>query len=243
MKRVYTIVSISILIFTAFNAAAQDATPVKSYISIYGGLSNPLGNYASTDYNNNQSGFAKRSVTLAIDGAYYLKKNFAIGGIISFQDQGKLSGNDTYSLAQGYVASYAADQATVSGYDRFHNWNVLIGPQYSFTYKNFILDLRASAGLVWVTSTPETEITLLGVPEQTAIFYQRKSGGKLFGYGGSGGLRYKLGDSWSVGIKESYISSDGTTVTNDGRTENLGRLVTRLPITELQTTLGFSLSF
>ena len=239
MKRVYTIVSISILIFTALNAGAQ----VKSYLSLYSGWSTPLGNYGSTDYNNNQAGFAKRGVTIALDGAFYLKKNFAIAGIISFQDQGKLTAVDTYALAQGYIGSYSADQATVSGYDRYHNWNILIGPQYSFTYKDFILDLRASAGLVWVTSTPETSITLTGVQEQTAIFYQRRSFGKLFGYGGSGGLRYKLGDTWTVGIKASYISSDGTTVTNTGRTENLGRLVTKLPISELQTTLGFSVSF
>jgi hypothetical protein len=225
MKRVYTIVSISI------------------YISIYSGFSSPTGSYGSTDYNNNESGFAKRSVTIAVDGAYYIKKNFAIAGIISFQDQGKLNANDTYLLAEGYTASYGADDASVTGYDRFHNWNALVGPQYSFTYKDFILDLRVSAGLVVVSSTPETAITLTGVPAQTAVFYQRRSSGTLFGYGGSGGLRYKLSDTWSIGIKTAYVCSDGTTVTNDGRTETLGRLVTKLPISEVQTTLGFSLSF
>jgi hypothetical protein len=243
MKKVYTIISIFILLFTAFDAGAQDATKQKSYISLYSGWSIPQGNYAGTDYNNNQAGFAKRGVTIAVDGAVYLKKNFAIAGIISFQDQGKLNQSNTDILSQGYVNSYSADNAKVIAYDRYHNWNILIGPQYSFTYKDFILDLRASAGLVWVTSTPETSIALGNVPEQTATFYQRRSAGKLFGYGASGGLRYKLGDTWTVGIKESYVASGGTTVTNEGRTENLGRLVTKLPISELQTTLGFSLSF
>lgn len=243
MKRVYTLVSISILIFTAFDAGAQDATKQKSYISLYSGWSIPQGNYASTDYNNNQAGFAKKGVTIAVDGAFYLKKNFAIAGIISFQDQGKLIQSSTDILSQGYVNSYSADNAKVTASDRYHNWNILIGPQYSFTYKDFLLDLRASAGLVWVTSTPDPSVTLGNVPEQTATFYQFRSHGKLFGYGASAGLRYKLGDSWTVGIKESYISSGGTTVTNSVRTENLGRLVTKLPISELQTTLGFSLSF
>jgi len=243
MKKVYTIISIFILLFTAFDAGAQDASKQKSYISLYSGWSIPQGNYAGTDYNNNQAGFAKRGVTIAVDGAVYLKKNFAIAGIISFQDQGKLNQSNIDILSQGYVNSYSADNAKVIAYDRYHNWNILIGPQYSFTYKDFILDLRASAGLVWVTSTPETSITLGNVPEQTATFYQRRSAGKLFGYGASGGLRYKLGDTWTVGIKESYVASGGTTVTNEGRTENLGRLVTKLPISELQTTLGFSLSF
>lgn len=239
MKRVYIIISISVLICTAFSAGAQ----VKSYISLYGGWSNPLGNYGSTDYNNNQAGFAQRNVTFAVDGAWYIKKNFAIGGIISYQDQGKLNSNLTYSLAQGYVTSYAADQASVTGYDRFHNWNVLFGPQYSFTYNNFILDLRANAGIVDVFSTPETAISLTGVPEQTATFYQRKSSGIEFAYGATAGLRYKVSDTWSFGIRGAYVASPGTNVTNDGRTENKGRLVTKLPITEFQTTFGFTISF
>jgi hypothetical protein len=239
MKRVFTIVFLSIIIFTAFSAKAQ----VKSYIALYGGLSNPLGNYASTDYNNNQSGFAKKGVTFALDGAYYIHKNFAIGATISFQDQGKLNSTDAFNLAQGYTNSYSADQATVNAFDRFHNWNALIGPQYSFTYKNFILDLRASAGIVVVTSTPETNTTLVGVPEQTAIFYQCRSHGTEFAYGGVAGLRYKLSDSFSIGIKGAYVASPGTPVTNTTRSETLGREVTKLPINEFQTTIGFNISF
>jgi len=238
MKRVFTIVFLSTIIF-AFSAKAQ----VKSYIALYGGSSNPLGNYASTDYNNNQSGFAKKGVTFALDGAWYIHKNFAIGATLSFQDQGKLSSNEVSALAQDYTNSYAADEATLYGYDRFHNWNILIGPQYSFTYHNFILDLRASAGIVVVTSTPETNTILYGVPEQTAVFYQFRSHGTEFAYGGNAGLRYKLGDGFSIGIKGAYVASPGTPVTNTPRSETLGREVTKLPINEFQTTIGFNISF
>jgi len=239
MKRIHIILFISVLIGTAFSAGAQ----VKSYISLYGGLSLPTGNYGSTDYSNNQSGFAKKGVTFQVEGAYYIKKNFGIGASISWQDQGKLDEAATTSLAQGYVASYNADQATVTGYDRFHSWNFLIGPQYSFTYSSFILDLRANAGFIDVTSTPETSIVITGVPEQTATFYQRTSHGMVFGYGGTAGLRYKLGEGFSLGIRAAYVASPGTTVTNDGRTQTEGRLVTKLPISELQTTFGFTISF
>ena len=238
MKRAFTIVFLSTIIF-AFSAKAQ----VKSYIALYGGLSDPSGNYKSTDYNNNQSGFAKKGVTFALEGAYYIHKNFGIGATISFQDQGKLNSNEVSALAQGYTNSYAADQATTNGYDRFHNWNILVGPQYSFVYKNFILDLRPSAGIVVVTSTPETNTILVGVPEQTGFFYQYRSHGTVFGYGGMAGLRFKLGDGFSIGIKGTYLASPGTTVTNTVRTETLGREVTKLPINEFQTTVGFNISF
>jgi hypothetical protein len=239
MKRVYTIISISVFICTAFSARAQ----VKSYISLYGGLSSPTGNYGSADYYNNKAGFARKSAVFQLEGAWYIKKNFGIGVTISWQDQGKLDTSRTGPLSRGYVASYHADQAMVTATGRFHSWNALVGPQYSFTYKDFILDLRADAGLIWVTSTPETSITLTGVPEQTAIFYQRASHGMALGYGGTAGLRYKLSDGFSLGIRAAYVASPGTSVTNDGRTLTEGRLQTKIPVSELQTTLGFTVSF
>jgi opacity protein-like surface antigen len=239
MKRIFTIGFLSVIIFTSFSASAQ----LKSYVSLYGGFSNPVGAYGSNNYNNNEAGFANRGVTIGVDGAVYIHKNLAIGYIFSFQDQGKLNFNNTYILAQGYTTSYNADETTVNAYDRFHNWNLLVGPQYSFTYKDFILDLRAFGGVVDVTSTPETEIVLTGIEQQTDAFYQRRSHGYSFGYGGSAGLRYKLSDSWSFGIKAAYISADGTNVNIDGQTYQKGRLVTKIPIREFQTTAGFSLSF
>jgi len=239
MKRVFTIAFLSIIIFTAFSAKAQ----VKSYIAFYGGLSDPIGSYASTDYSNNQSGYAKRGVTFALDGAVYIKKNFGIGATISFQDQGKLNLTDATNLAQGYTDSYQADQTTLNAYDRFHNFNALIGPQYSFEYKNFILDLRVSAGITVITSTPETNMQLTGVPQETGIFYQYRSHGNEFAYGGSAGLRYKLSDGLSIGFKGAYVGSPGAPVTNSTRSETLGREVTKIPISELQGTLGLIVNF
>jgi len=248
MKRVYIIASLFIIIFTAFKAHAQDKAQdnkiyEKSYIALYGGVSNPTGNYGSTDYNNNKSGFAKKGVTFGIEGAIYVYKNLGIGYTLSFQDQGKLIYDDTYSLAQNYTTSYAADGTTVSATGRYHNWNILVGPQYSFVYHKFVLDLRASAGFIKMASTPEISVQVTGVPEQTAIFYQRKSSAFVVGYGGNVGLRYKLSDGFAIGVKGAYISSPGPSIKTEGRTDNLGRLVTKLPISEFQTTLGFTIIF
>ena len=240
MKRIFTTVILSAIILTSFSARAQ----VKSYLSLFGGLSNPEGLYKSTDYSNNQSGFAKKGATVGIDGAVYVYKNLGIGFTFSFQDQGKLNYNDTYALAQGYTASYTADQATVDAYDRYQNWNLLIGPQYSFTYHSFILDLRAYGGMVDVTSTPETKVTLDGIPEQTAPFYERRGHGSMFGYGASAGLRFKLGDSWTIGVKGAYIGASGPNIKVDGLSDNVnGRYVTKIPLKEFQTTFGIGLNF
>jgi opacity protein-like surface antigen len=244
MKRTYTLLSIFTITLMAFAAKAQDLTPhVKSYIDFYGGISTPLGSFGQANYSNNEAGYAKQGVAFSLDGAVYVYKNLAIGVTFSFQDQGEMNYNDVLNIATGYTSSYNADESDVTANNRYHNWNILIGPQYSFTYKRFILDLRASAGIIKSSSTPEVQTNETGVLTQTVAFYQNNSTKTIFGYGGNVGLRYKLGDSWSVGIKGAYIDSQGLDVTSTGRTVYVGRNVTKIPITEFQTTIGFALSF
>jgi hypothetical protein len=239
MKRVFILASLSIIIFTSFSAKAQ----LKSYIGLYGGVTDPLGNYASSDYNNNQSGFAKRSVTFGVDGAFYFHKNWAVGYDVSFQDQGKPTYDDTYNLAQGFTTAYKADFTTATASNRYHNFNILLGPQYSLEYGKFIVDLRASAGVIKVFSTPAISILLDGVPEQTATFYQNSASALLFGYGASAGLRYKLSNGFFLAFKTNYVSSQGVNISNTGQVYSRGRFVTHIPLSELQATIGFTIQF
>src|SRR5437879_2634813 len=129
----------------AFGAKAQDS-PVKSYIGFFGGVSIPQSDFRSTNYDNNKAGFAKKGVTFGLDGAYYFHKNLGIGGTLAFNDQGELTTTDANNLATGYNSSFSADETSVTGVGRYHYWSALLGPQYSFTYHKFIIDLRASAG-------------------------------------------------------------------------------------------------
>lgn len=239
MKRTFTLLTIGFIMLMAIGARAQ----VKSYVGFYGGLSAPQSDFGQSNYNNNKAGFAKKGVVLGIDGAYYFYKNLAIGGTLSFQDQGELTSNDVNILATGYTNSFAADQATVTGSGRYHSINILLGPQYSFTYGKFILDLRASAGIMKFYSTPLTDISLIGVTDQTKDFYQRGASPTVFGYSGNASLRYKLSDNVFLTLRGSYVNSQGPKITTDGRTTDIGRIVTRQPITVLQTTLGLNFAF
>jgi hypothetical protein len=225
-----------------FGAKAQES-PVKSYVGFFGGLSIPLGDFRSTNYDNNKAGFANTGVVFGLDGAYYFHKNFGIGGTIAFHDQGEIKSNDANILAAGYTSSFSADQTTLTAVDRYHYWSALLGPQYSFTYGKFIIDLRVSAGILKVTSTPSTQMQLSGVISQTGIFSQQSASATVFGYGGNVGIRYKLSDNLFLNVRGAYINSQGPAITNDGRTTDIGRIVTRQPITSLQTTMGLSFSF
>jgi hypothetical protein len=243
MKRIFTILTIALITLAAFGAKAQDDTHVKSYIGFFGGLSNPVSDFGSTDYGNYKSGFAKRGVTFGLDGAYYFYKNLGIGATFSFHDQGELNQTDADNLAAGYTASYQADQATLTAVDRYHYVSILVGPQYSFTYGKFILDLRASAGILKIYSTPSTATQVVGVPEQTATFTQQSASATVFGYSGDIGIRYKLSQGVHLVLRGNYINSSGPSITTINRTDNEGRLVTKQPINAIQTTLGLNFSF
>lgn len=240
IKKIFTTISIVFLAFVATNVYAQDQNPVKSYFGFFGGVSNPMGDFKSTDYYNNKSGFAKKGLTYGLDGAWYVHKNLAIGASITYQDNGALNQANADSLAAGYTNSFSADQATVTATKRYQTVNILVGPQYTFEKGKFLLDLRASAGIVKVFSTPETNTLLSGVTDQTALFYQKSTSATVLGYSGTAALRYRLSENVFLTLRGAYLYSQGPSITNQGRTTNLGRLVTKQPFNTINTTIGLN---
>ena len=244
MKITFTLLSAIFITLISFSAEAQDDKQyVKSYISIMGGISNPSGDFKQTNYYNNDAGFAKKGVTFGLEGAYYLYKNFGIGVNFSFQDQGELTFNDAQALATGYNASYVKDNTTVTAVNRYHNLSLMLGPQYSFLYKKFTLDLRAEGGYIKSSSTPNISVAFDNSDNTTQTITQLSSTAKAFGYGGLAGLRYRFADNWDVGIRGTYLKSNGIDIKNAGPTITTGRLVTKLPIEVIQTTASITLRF
>jgi hypothetical protein len=248
MKQNFTILSAILITLFLFSlkASAQDDNPqAKSYLTFLGGISSPLSNFGQANYSNNSAGFAKPGAAFGFDLAIYVYKNLAIGVTGTFQDQGELDFNDVTLLANGYNASFDKDVTNVTAVNRYQNINLMAGPQYSFLYKKFTLDLRASAGVIKSTSTPYTTINFDNSSSAAATFYQLNSTAIAIAYGGSIGLRYSLSDSWDVGIKANYINSDGIKIDNSNNPDpgTVGRYVTKQPITEVQTTIGITLKF
>jgi len=245
MKKHLTILSAILVTFISFKASAQDDKPqAKSYLSFFGGPSIPTGSFASTSYSNNSSGFAKKGVTFGLDAGIYVYKNLAIGVALGFQDQGELTQADAQNLANGYNSSFIKDQTSVTAVNRYHNFTLMAGPQYSFLIKNFTIDVRADAGLLRSTKTPSLTIVFDYSSNSGQTYYQLSSGAMAFAYGGSAGLRYALSDSWDVGLKFNYVDCSGIKISNTGGDAGTtGRYQTNLPITVFQTTLGMTLKF
>ena len=255
MKQIFTLFTAAFLMLIAFNAKAQDnkisdeasdddgTIKLKSYISLSAGVSNPYGNFKKVDYTNMKSGFGKKGLVYAIDGAAYFYKNLGLGYTVSYQDQGNLSFEDVQIISTGYTADFKADGSTVTADKRYRSINALLGPQYSLAWKALRFDFRASAGIIKSFATPQISVDITGVPEQAGTFIQQSSKAIAFAYGGSIAMRLSTGAGWGLFVKGNYINSDGPKLTTTGRTSTLGRTLTHQPITEGQLTLGLYKEF
>ncbi len=248
MKKILT-VSVLILSISILKTQAQDKDiPVypKGYLNFNGGVSLPTSDFGKNDYNDNKAGFAKPGVTLGVEGAYYFYKNLGLVVSFSFQDQGELSTADAQELATGYNTDFGKDQTSVTGNNRYHNVTLLAGPQYSFLYKKFTLDLHAQAGLVKSYGTPDVVVEFDNTTSNTPDLEQFSVGGKKFAYGGGINLRFALSDGIDIGLRSNYVNTNAFSIRNSGHTgpnANIGRLVTSLPFTFIQTAIGFTIKF
>jgi hypothetical protein len=245
MKITLTFFTAALITLLSFTARAQDDEPVyaKSYMSIMGGASFPRGLFASTDYTNNESGYAHRGSAYALEGAYYFYKNLGIGLNFSYNDNGELNTNDVQNIANGYNTALIKDQTEVTSVNRYHYFALMAGPQYSFLYKKFTLDLRVQAGILKSASTPEITVIFDNSPLAVNTMTQNSSKSSDAAIGALAGLRYSLGNSWDIGIRATYIKASGIAITNGNNIGETGRFVTTQPISALQTTLGITLKF
>jgi hypothetical protein len=231
MKKTLTILSIVFISLFSLTAKAQDDDidyQARGYFALIGGVSKPLGNYASTNYSNNKAGFAQDGLMTGFDVAFYLHKNFGIGITATYQDQGELNASDVINLANGYNSSFLKDQTTIAAQGRYQSFNFLAGPQYSFVRKKFTLDLRVDAGVIKSLATPDLTIVFDYSTNAGDTFYQYSSGSLAVAYGASAGLRYAFSDAWDVGFKLNYVNTNGLKIENSGDSGDTGRFQTDL---------------
>jgi hypothetical protein len=243
MKKTLTLLSIVLISIISFKAKAQaqDAPEyVKSYLGIMGGTSTPTGNFGSYDYANGKAGFAKAGITFGLNGAFYFYKNLAIAANLSFQDQGELTQDDAQNLANGYNSDFKKHNTEITTVGRYHNITFMAGPQYSFVYNKFTIDVGASAGLIKSFSTPAIAVVFENSTNTNLTLNQLSSGALAFAYGGSAALRYNIGGRWDLTLKGNYITSDGIAIENTNNNGTIGRFITKQPISAFQTTFGFT---
>ena len=220
---------------------AQDKA--KNFIGFTVGASIPLGDFAKSEtgaFNNwnNSAGFAKTGVAVGVEGAYYFLRKIGLGGTIYFSDHGGFSKSDVAKLGDSYTDAFGVDESTVSTTGRYRSLNVMVGPYFSFPMNKFTVDVRLMGGLLKSFSTPEMTVQLEDNTESK--FTQASSTSSAFGWQAGAGLRYSLTDKIGLVFRADYFSSSGVTVDNENRTNSAGRMVTKQPISWVNSSIGIS---
>ena len=240
-----TIFSAICLLCISQAAYAQNSTKPGNFIEISGGIAMPIGNFASSDFDKNSSGFAQTGSHFAASGAWYLTSNFGMGGMFSTSSFGV----DQTSIAKGYLEAFDCDSATASA-GNYSSTSFLVGPYFALPLGNLTIEARVLGGIT-TTSSPAIIAQAINKPDATdpisiSTFAQSSGTASAFGFDAGLGLRYKLLNHLGISLRGDFFSSKpNITLNNYGHQNNTGREISSYnqPISGISATLGIGYLF
>ncbi|AYB34847.1 outer membrane beta-barrel protein [Chryseolinea soli] len=233
--------ALSVLI--SFSSIAQDRA--KNFIGFTLGASIPTGDFAKAEagtFNNwnNKAGFANTGFAAGVEGAYYFLPHIGVGGTLYYAQHGGFSQTDAAKLGASYTDAFGVDASTVTTSGNYSSLNLMAGPYFSFPVNKFTFDIRLLGGLLKSLSTPEMTVVL--EDNTAAPLQQNSSTGSAFGWQVGAGFRYTLTDKLGLMFRADYFNSDGVKIENEHRENRAGRLVTKQPMSWVNTSVGLSFS-
>ena len=193
----------------------------KFIVGITGGFTSPLGNFAKTAYADNTSGFAGSGGNVGVTATWFVKKNFGISALVSYQHY---SYQGIQNLANGFHEAFDVDSASATTKGSNHSMNILVGPYYSLPVsKKFSIDFRLLAGVV-DASLAGWDVVLTDAGITHPPLSQNVSTAIAFGLQGGAGLRYSIASHWAVMLNGDYFySKPDFNIVNVDRNANAGR--------------------
>ncbi|HOW24197.1 MAG TPA: hypothetical protein PK711_00885 [Bacteroidales bacterium] len=204
------------LLFTFLILLSQmvHAQTSDGFMGIMMGAAIPLGDFASTDYDNPQAGYATTSFNLTMDGAYLVNDYLGFGGAVSFSNN-SLSTGDVKTNLERYVKENYPDaelpeDLTLISYDLgvWNHVNLMVGPFLSLPANRIHFDFRALGGLAFIFP-PESEMYFMTDDDEFRTYRDNK--GKVsFGYMVGGGIRYMSRKNAIIRLMADYSSTKTT---------------------------------
>ena len=241
MKRISVILVILALFLSSY---AQD-----SFLGLSMGASFPLGDYASGD-DSFSNGYAGTNFVLNFDASYVVVPYVGIGASFSFgsnyADEDALKKTLLTDLEERYnqinfPAPEDAEYNITMG--KWTYINLMVGPNFSIPLVVLHLDLRALAGITFLTP-PEREVTITWTEDE--IFTSQTSQLIHFSYVLGAGIRFGMRGATGIRIAADYFSSKPAM---EIKTDHLlipekEQTVTfDLPMKALHVTLGLCFNF
>ncbi len=223
----------------------------NNFISVFGGITSPSGNWTKTAYNVNDiggwlttdadnlsSGFAGSGSTFGVEGAWFFSKYFGVGGLVS-HNTFNFAGLD--ALSAGYRSSFDVDQVTTTVNGGYTMWNFMYGIYFKYPVSDkFAVTAKALAGFTSAT-TPSIAVDVFDGGNDDGVFTQEPSTANSFSYMTGIGVSYKMLANVSVNLQGTYASSQPDfLIDNVNRPSNIGRLITEYnqPLTYMSFSLG-----
>lgn len=248
MKK-YLISTFAILLFFSVQAQSESSSSSKSSdssgklsLDLTAGAALVSGNFVKSDYADSSSGFAN-TMGLAIQGKlkYKLSNSLAIQLAVNSCNYAM---RDVKNLSDGFLEDFDVDSTTVTVKGTYQNWNVLVGPSYSFLLGTKMqFDLHVLAGISTLR-IPEIKVDL--EDQLAATFYQKQASGLGFGLQAGLDIRYALSNHLGLVLNADYlVSKPNVSIENENRTNTAGRYLSSYEQTigGIRTRLGLSYTF
>jgi hypothetical protein len=191
MKKIYLLVAAVVLVTSAI-AQQEVVSEKKAFVSLSSGPAFPIGDFSSSDINNNYAGFAKGGFNIDFTGGYHLTKNFAFASsaLFSYYMVDEQSLKDQIGMPQG-------TNLTV---DHWQYYGLVAGPMAILNVSERVVsDVSVMAGIASANSpkfTGSNNGTRLEIAEDWATTVPVKI---------NFGFRYSMANNLYLSAGANYI--------------------------------------
>ncbi|MEN8119649.1 MAG: hypothetical protein ABFS35_04860 [Bacteroidota bacterium] len=189
------------LFITNITLQAQD-----KYIILSGGLTKPLSDFAYSNFDNPDAGFATNGYNFGFELANFLNPWFGLGGSFKFNNSGFNSQKFNDFIDQEYGTEFDTIHLT-SGEYNLHNF--LVGPYGKINIGGHISILGKAFIGVLSTFRPDQSLVYkrYGDIENSSLYSEGKLTG-AFAWNFGGGILVKVSDSFGIIALADYIGAN-----------------------------------
>lgn len=202
MKKIYVLLVASVCLF--MTTAAQEKTEMaRGFIGLSVGPSFPVGDFSSTDFNNEHAAYAKIGINIDLQGGYHLSKTFVLAGSAFFS----VYSFDEQKLKDQMVQEGLIPPGAVMTVDHWKYYGFVVGPMITFDFANNTkFDLSVMTGLAGANS-PKAIVTESGTSSQLAEDWSTTMPLKI-----NAGIRMPFGSNmyFAGGVNYIFLEPDFT---------------------------------
>ncbi len=253
MKKAFSLLLAS---FFSIGLFAQEQTQLRSFISISGGVSIPLGPFSEVSSQPSQiPGFATTGYAVSLDAIKYLSANvgFGVKGFYGSHSTNAAAITSYYSSPDG---SYYASNLSSDNYSEF---GFMVGPAVGFSQGKVSMDFQFLAGVMSTgyASRNYNEISNNPYLFSSANVDENAVSVTDFALGASMQLRYSLSTNLGLVFRADYINSNQVfsierayviTSSGNGNTKYAGpaseaAISMQMPVRFVNTCIGLAYEF